>query len=173
MLRLTANQFTHQSERPVKRSVPDRFILNKQRAGFSLVELVVIIVVLSIALTGLISVFSSSILRSADPVLQQQAIAVAQSYLEEILLKAYSDPDGSNSGESRATYDDIQDYNGLTDTGARDQYGNVLAGLANYTVSVTVNSTTLGSQNVAAFSVVVTVAYAGTSLNLTGYKAAL
>ena len=75
---------------------------------------------------------------SADPMIRHQATAIAESYLEEILLKALVDPDGIDGESNRSEFDDIDDYDGLSDVGARDQFGNLLAGLGAYSVSVAV-----------------------------------
>ncbi len=45
---------------------------------------------------------------------------------------------GNTIGEIRATFDDICDYDGLADAGARDQTDTLIAGLANYNVAVNV-----------------------------------
>ena len=103
-------------------------------AGFTLLEILTTIVVIAVAATALMSVFSSTVATSADPVLEHQAIAIAEAYMEEIQLKSFT-PGLENT---RPTFDDLQDYNGLIDVGARDQEGNAIAGLADYSVAVTV-----------------------------------
>lgn len=139
-------------------------------------EMVVIIVVISISATGLFGVLALGVGRSADPMLQVQAIAIAQGYLEEILLKNYNDPDGLPDVGGRANYDDVVDYNGLNDTaGAQDQFGNPLIGLGQYNVGVTVTATNLGGGALLTparrIDVVVTHdSQASLSINLTGYK---
>ncbi len=55
--------------------------------GVTLIELIVAIVVISIALVGVLSVINYTTLHSADPVLRHQAIAIAEAYMEEISLK--------------------------------------------------------------------------------------
>jgi MSHA pilin protein MshD len=100
---------------------------------------------------------------------QQQAVAIAESYLEEILLLPVTDPDGSNAGESRSTFDNINDYNGLSDTGARDQSGNAITNLSNYNVSVATNNASVSGVTMTA--VTVTVTRTNTTLSLTGYRA--
>lgn len=143
--------------------------------GYTLIELIVVIVVVSVALAALLGIFSNSVGRSADPMLRMQAIAIAQGYLEEALLKAYQDPDQAETGceeASRALYDDVQDYGCINDTGgAEDQFGNTLAGLEAYNVSVSVTATTLGAAN--AQQVVVTVTHDShpVTISLTGHRA--
>jgi MSHA pilin protein MshD len=110
---------------------------------------------------------------SADPMLRHQASAIAEAYLEEIVLRSFSDPDGVDGEGSRAAFDDLDDYDGLTDVGARDQFGNAIAGLDAYTVSVTVsNSSALPSVPAGdALRVDVLVSRgAGINLVLSGYR---
>lgn len=111
-------------------------------AGFTLIEVITTIVVLSVAATAIMSMFTNTITSSANPMIQQQAISVAEAYMEEILLKSFDDPDGIG-GETRANFDDVLDYNGLTDVGARDQNNSPIASLGDYTVSVTVTNSAL------------------------------
>jgi len=105
-----------------------------RHSGFTLLEIITTVVVIAIAATALMSVFSSTIRTSADPVLQHQALAIAEAYMEEILLKDFT----VGLGNTRPTFDDVRDYNGLNDVGARDQANNPIAGLTDYTISVTV-----------------------------------
>lgn len=50
--------------------------------GFSLIELVIVIVILGIASAGLMTVFSTGTKRSADPLLENQALQLAQEKLD-------------------------------------------------------------------------------------------
>ena len=72
------------------------------------------------------------------PWCMSQAVAIAEAYLEEISLKSFADPDGVDGEAARPDFDDVDDYHGLVDNGARDQFGTALAPLAQYTVTVTV-----------------------------------
>ncbi|MDD1622155.1 MAG: prepilin-type N-terminal cleavage/methylation domain-containing protein [Methylococcaceae bacterium] len=138
-----------------------------KQAGVTLVELVLTIVIISIALVGVLSVINLTVSHSADPVVQHQAIAIAESYLEEILPQNYS---GTATGV-RADFDDADDYNGLNDTGAHDRLGNAIDGLSQYTVTVAVSAQVL-TGGVDAKQVAVTVTGPGVGgLTLVGYKA--
>lgn len=154
--------------------------------GVTLVELIVAIVIIGTAVGGILSVMDLTTRRSADPMIQQQAQLIAEAYLEEILLKKFYDPDtntvctGTAEG-SRANYDNVCDYNGLSDTtGARNQFGTVVTGLEGYNVAVTVTAdgtVALGSLNntgairVLRVDVVVTHdSFPGVSVPLTGYR---
>ena len=111
--------------------------INNKRArhsGFTLLEIITTVVVLAVAAPTLMSVFSSTIQTSADPMFQHQALSIAEAYMEEILLKDFA----IGPETTRANFDDVRDYNGLNDIGARDQANNLIAGLNDYTVSVAV-----------------------------------
>lgn len=153
--------------------------------GFTLIELIVVMVVISVALVGVMSVINYTTLHSADPVLRQQAIAIAEAYMEEITLKNYYDPDDSlgpplpdpcppKEGD-RSLYDNVCDYRGLNDnTGARDQNDVLINGLGGYRVAVNVSNPeiTFGTPAVTGLKIDVTVTDpAGESLILTGYRA--
>ena len=58
--------------------------------GMTLVELVITIVVLGIASAALFSAMAAISGRSADPMLRQQSLAIAEAYMEEITLQAFS-----------------------------------------------------------------------------------
>lgn len=106
--------------------------------GVTLVELLMSIVVVSIAASSVLGVMAMTAARSADPMIRHQASAIAEAYLEEILLKPLTDPDGADGEAARADFDDLDDYDGLLDAGARDQFGVPIAGLDAYNVAVTV-----------------------------------
>lgn len=67
--------------------------------GLSIVELLVFIVVVGIAVTGVLQVYSSTSRTSADPLIRKQAMAIAESLLEEVLSKPYTycDPDDAQA----------------------------------------------------------------------------
>jgi MSHA pilin protein MshD len=141
--------------------------------GFTFIEVIIAIVIIGIAVAGVLSVMNLTVSRSADPMIQEQAVAIAEAYLEEIRTKAFSDPDGSETGEGRATYDDVEDYDGLTDTGAHDQNNQAITGLAGYTVQVTVQAEDLnglGAGNAKRIDVEVTHG-SGVDITVSGYRA--
>ena len=124
----------------------------RRQSAFTLIEIIVTIVVVGIAATALLGVFSNLARSSADPALRQQATTIAESYLEEILLRSFDDPQGGENGlgslegeSGRAEYDDVQDYSNLAAGPVADQFGNPIAALSAYTVSVTVGSVELDS----------------------------
>ncbi|MHA7837393.1 MAG: prepilin-type N-terminal cleavage/methylation domain-containing protein [bacterium] len=116
----------------------------RAEAGLSLIELVVAIVVVSIALGGTLLVVDTAARRSSDPMLEWQALSIAEAYLEEALQKSYRDPDGGGpcgpSEPSRSLYDDVCDYDGLDELGARDQSGRLVNGLESYRIRIEVDT---------------------------------
>ncbi len=109
--------------------------------GATLVELLVSIVIVSIAASTILGVLAITTAGSADPMIRHQAAAIAEAYLEEVLLKPLTDPNGIDGEIARADFDDLDDYDGLSDAGARDQFGNPIAGLDAYNVAISVTPT--------------------------------
>lgn len=148
----------------------------RRQRGATLVELVVSIVVIAIAASAVLGVLSRSVGRSADAMVMSQAVAIAEAYLEEIMLKPFADPDGVDGETLRTDFDDVDDYHGLVDNGARNQFGAALAPLSEYTVSVTVGATAAlpSVPGADAERVDVRVTYPqGATVALTGYKTRL
>ncbi len=139
-----------------------------RQQGFTLVELIIFIVVVGAGLAGILSVMNQVVRHSADPLLTKQAVALADSVLEEVLQKAYDDPDGTAVGESdRSNWDNVADFHNATQTA----FG-LPPNLAGYALLVTVadDSTTLGVP-ARRVTVRVTVNTTGDSVALTGYRA--
>ena len=111
-----------------------------RQSGITLIELVISIVVVAIAVSAVLGVLSGNLQRSADAQVISPGVAIATAYMEEIALKPFDDPDGIDGEVGRTNFDDVDDYDGLNDAGAVDQFGNPLPDLAGYTVSVAVNS---------------------------------
>ena len=126
--------------------------------GYSLIELIITIVLTSIAMTMLFTVFGSMQINSVSPVFQIKAAALSQAYMEEILLKKFDEvsPAGNSArcnspgnpvcsgvlgsdGETRSQYDDVDDYDGVSDTPPQDALGNNRTGFANFTANITVS----------------------------------
>jgi len=118
-----------------------------RQAGLSLVELVMFIVIVSIGIAGILSVMNVTTGSSADPMVRKQAMAIAESMLEEILLKDFAnpaDPDafsGAPTQANRALFDDIGDYHGFATTGIYPVGdATVIPGLGGYNIQVSVVS---------------------------------
>lgn len=100
--------------------------------GASLIELIVFIVVISVSLVGIVSVFGQSISKSVDPILRITAIELAQAKLDEVLARKFdaNTPTGGvpacGSAEPgavacagiapNAAFDDVGDFDGQVDS---------------------------------------------------------
>jgi len=102
----------------------------RAQAGVSLIEMIVFIVVVSIALLALIGVYTQATINNVDPVVRVRALEAAQSKLDEILALRYdaNTPTGGipacNSAQPNAVacnnttdanLNDVDDYNGWSD----------------------------------------------------------
>jgi MSHA pilin protein MshD len=142
-----------------------------KQSGATLVELVVSIVILSILSIGIMSVISSTALGSAKPLIRTQAIAIARSYMEEILSRPLSDPAGGDGEVSRSLFDDVDDYHNLADnSGAEDRLENPVAGLEGYNVSVAVVDATISGLSGKKITVTVTHDSGTVNVPVTAYR---
>lgn len=156
--------------------------------GFTLIEVIIFIVVVTIGLAGILLVSTTVVKSSADPMVRKQSLAIAEALLEEILLKEFCDPDtvdrstspptcGAHTTEaSRNLYDDVFDYNGYsTSGGIVDIQGVAIPSLASYNISpaVTVVNTPALTGIAQANAVVITVTVTGPGgpISLVGYRA--
>jgi MSHA pilin protein MshD len=139
-----------------------------KHAGFTLLEIITTVVVIAIAATALMSVLSSTVATSADPVLQHQATAIAEAYMEEILLKDFA----IGPGNTRPTFDDVRDYNSLPDTEVRDQFGVAIGALSDYIITVSVVGDSLnGIAAIDSLRIDITVSHASIDpVLLSGYR---
>jgi MSHA pilin protein MshD len=167
--------------------------VSQKSSGFTLIELVISIVILSIGVTAFLVLINQTVSRSADPMILEQANAIAQSYLEEVMLNSFCDPNLdcdtvciSNACTactvpegSRDLFDDVCDYNGLNNNGARDQNNNPIPGLGNFNITINVldsgiNLEGLNSDNGEVVRIDVRVthdSFQALDLTLSGFKA--
>lgn len=154
--------------------------------GFTLIETLVFIVVVSIALGSLMQVYNQSVSQSVDPIVRVRLLELAQSKLDEVVARKYDHNtpsggipacnsaggttctavlgrEGSESCATPAGLNDVDDFNGCTDTP-----------YSNYTRTVTVYAagTDLGLSSGNAKRIEVTVTLAGgETLTLSSYRA--
>lgn len=94
--------------------------------GMSLVEMVMTIVIISLALVASLRAFSVLTARSADGMVQTRSLELAQLYFDEILSRRFDENSGvtgvpaytgacriTDDGEMRDSYDDVDDYDGI------------------------------------------------------------
>lgn len=188
----------HPLTRPSTGRAPRRLARPLAR-GLTLVELLLFVVVVGVALAAVLRIFVQATVAGADPMLQRQALAIAESLLEEVQLQPFTfcdsedehvataasaadcaggaDAAGPEAGESRGalpSFDHVNDYHGYSMSGIVDVTGTAVPGLAGYTASVTVAPAalhTIGAGSGDAVRITVTVTGpAGTSVSLDGYR---
>jgi len=170
-----------------------------RQRGISLIELIMFIIIVGTGVAGLLLVFNTTLAKSADPMIQKQMLAIAESLLEEVEAKAftYCDPDDANvttapsaagcattaeamgpeAGESRAgtitPFDNVNDYGpNLTINPITDVTGTGVAGLGAYSAAIAIAAVALGTVP-ASDSLQITVTVTGpgnNSLVLQGYR---
>lgn len=127
----------------------------RSQRGISLIELIVFIVILSLGVVGILQVMNQVSASSADPLVRKQAIAAAESLLEEVLLQDFIDrndgattvcpPASAVTVANRATdYHIVDCYDGFSMVGITDLNG-AGTGLAAYTANVTITPAGLGA----------------------------
>lgn len=127
-----------------------------RQQGVTLIELVISIVILSIAMVAVMNSFSFTMKHSADPLWRNKSLKLAQLYLDEILAKNYdhstpvggvpvvANPScsaadlGPDTGETRANFNDVDDYDGLTDAPPVSLTAGLHTSYSDYSVSVSV-----------------------------------
>jgi MSHA pilin protein MshD len=119
-----------------------------KQLGFTLIELVMGIVVFSIALVLFTSLIVPQAIRSVDPIFQVRAAELGQSLIKEITSRAFDEAStltvgatlcspavaplctqsGSlgNDEADRANYADVDDYDGLTEPDVNGEINNAL-----------------------------------------------
>ena len=142
-------------------------------SGFSLIEVIVAMLLISVGVLGVLSAMNTLVKGSADPMVRKQAIAVAESLLEEITLKDFANPTGGYTGTDRTQFDDVSDYAGYATTGIVDISGTAISGLSGYNLSsVTVANAALGniaSTDAKLITVTVT-APGGEAISMSAYR---
>jgi len=156
-----------------------------RQRGVTLVELLLAMLIISVAVASVLGVLGLTSGRSADPLLARQSLAVAESLLQEILSQPFTASDldggpdaiGPEAGETRGSaitpFDHVDDYHGYTLNGIVKADGTPIAGLSGYSTAVAIQPQALA--NIAAgegLLVTVTVtAPGGASFSLSGFRA--
>ncbi|MFN0038591.1 MAG: type II secretion system protein [Burkholderiales bacterium] len=75
-----------------------------RQGGISLIELILFVVIVAIGVAALLQVFSTTVRKSADPILRKQMLSIAEALMEEIQAKpfTYCDPDDFNAATAGA-----------------------------------------------------------------------
>lgn len=100
-----------------------RFVIVQR--GVSLLEMIVFIVVVSIALGALLSVYTQSARSNVDPIIRLRLLEAAQSRLDEVIALRYDEatPTGGvphcnpcTGGSNPVRLSNVSDYNGFPDS---------------------------------------------------------
>ena len=128
--------------------------------GTTLVEVIIFILIVSIAVTAVVNALSVAVRQSADPPVQRQTLAIAESLIQEIDAQPYAQKDpynptgpddaiGPESGESRSgstlPFDNPNDYSGYSETGIVAPDGTAISGLSSYSATVTASQQAMGN----------------------------
>ncbi len=75
------------------------FAVRRQQRGLTLIELIIFIVIVSVALTGVLLVLNATTQSSADPLVRKQMLAIAEGVMEEVRMQPFTwcDPDDANA----------------------------------------------------------------------------
>jgi MSHA pilin protein MshD len=147
----------------------------RYQRGMTLIELLIAIVIISVGLAGVMTVFSTVVKNSADPMVQKNMLAIAEEMMEEIVIKSYTPiANAAPPACGRNTFNDIQDYNGYTTSNfICDADGNQISSLAGYSVNVAVvadAATFSGAGVTATNKITVTVTHGSQNLRLVGWR---
>ena len=167
------------------------------QAGFSLIEAIIFILILSIALSAIISGYIYMTRYSANTILNLRTVEISQAVMDEILSKGYDENTpigggcvdgyvstsctsgvtaqalllasfGSNAGESRSRFDDIDDYHNLAYCGAgvTNPPSPCAAGSCPASPNGFIDETEASIENdYSGYSICVQVSFAGTEMN--------
>lgn len=115
-----------------------------KRKAVTLIEMIVLLVIFSVAIVSLLRLFVDINMNTVKTERLNQTNLLASSLMEEVLSKHYDEQDqapfssnlGPDSGETAGSFDDIDDYNGYTDSS-----------LPGYTAQVSVSYVYLDNSN--------------------------
>ncbi len=117
--------------------------------GFSLVELIVAMAIISITVVAMLELFKVNIVNSADPMIRKQLISVSESLMEEVLSKDFTKQvdgySGALTAANRSSFDTVTDYNGLSISPIKGINGATLSSLSGYSAAIAVEPAVLGS----------------------------
>lgn len=119
--------------------------------GMSLVEMILTIVIISVAMVASLRSFSVLSGRSSDVMVQTRALDLAQLYLDEIMSHRFDEDTGvygtptftgacriTDDGENRDDYDDVDDFAEISNEAPALIDSSLAADYAGFTVSVDV-----------------------------------
>lgn len=139
--------------------------------GFTLPEMLLVIVVMGVGLAGVLMAFSTVGRGSADPVLQKQMLAIAEEMMEEVQLRPFAvAANAAPAACARNTFNDVRDYSGYATINKICTIdGTPIPALSSYSITISVQPVTLaGVANT--LQIVISVSQGGQTLSLYGYR---
>jgi len=165
--------------------------------GFTLIELIIFIVIVSIGIAGILSVLNLTTQHSADPMVHKQSLSIAEALMEEVSLAkfTYCDPVNDPNAETADSvancttmpegvgpepdntrpFDNVNDY--VTAYGVQQPIGitdvnNVnIDGLAAYSATIQMTQEALGGIPANdALHIVIRVTHGNETLRLDGFR---
>ena len=120
------------------RRVAKKCSFGQQQKGATLLEVIITIVVVSIALVGLLLSIAHSQRHGADTFIQIRAAELGQAVLDEILARPYAD--SADCPAERQRYNKIDCYHGMDESPPHDIHGQVMEKYQGFRVTVAVES---------------------------------
>lgn len=165
--------------------------------GFTFVEIVIYILVVSIGMIGILAIFQVAGKNSSETMARKQEMEAAEALLEEIELMPFTwcepnDPaaqtaqstadcsiaqglaptPGQSRGDALNPYNHVGDYAGYAASPPTDILGQTLPGLAGYSYSVSITPISVGGiPSSDLLRIDVSVSGSAGSMTATGYKA--
>lgn len=119
--------------------------LYRDQRGVTLIDLILVIIIVAIAIPPMVGVFITSTRNSTFGVTMARANHLASNLFEEIRSKRWDENTGAASatlgpegGETRTTYDDVDDFHGLNETPPKDSQGVDMSGSTGFGQQVSV-----------------------------------
>jgi MSHA pilin protein MshD len=138
---------------------------HRRQRGLTLIELIVFIIIVSVALVGLLSVFNVSVRGSADPMIRKQMLSIAEALLEEVELQPYCSASDTNcanastggtcTSASRTALGQVGDYAGCNLPSPIYDAGGTDAAPAGYSATIAVAASALNGADTALITVTV------------------
>lgn len=111
--------------------------------GFTLIEMVMTLVVIGIAVAAVMLTFQTAVRSSADPMIAQQMMSIAQSLSQEVALQPFASQTNviASSGCARDAFNDVDDFNGYTTNNMIcSPDGVAIDSLSRYSTAITVGA---------------------------------
>jgi MSHA pilin protein MshD len=128
--------------------------------GTTLVEVVIFILIVSVAVTAVVNALAVTMRGASDPMIRRQTLAIGESMIQEVDSQPYRQKDpynpagpddaiGPEAGEARSgtplPFDNPNDYSGYTESGIVAPDGTSISGLGSYAVGIAASQQAMGN----------------------------